>query len=300
MADALISKIKLGANGTVYEISDAKAREDIKNLQAVKHFVGTTTTQLVDGSTTNPITVGEDSITAISGNVTIYGKKEFLFGDDNQWHEFGDVSSLKALAYKDEVTSLYTPDGKVTLPDLKTEELTSTGSVDIPTSVDTPAFKGTKDQAVSVSGTPDAEVTISAAAVPQDGTATYTPDGKITVTPTPVTIKQVATTGTLPELTTSVSDETLTIDFNQGALATTADAEVLSSVSASFTGTGTLLNAKYEGKDSTFTGTFTPEGTIDPINLTTTATEISVTGTPAVSYDGEAGFQGTPATITSK
>lgn len=56
-------------------------------------LVGETTTALIDGARTNPITVNGNSYTAQSNDAVIYGSKEFLF-DGTKWHEFGDLSGL--------------------------------------------------------------------------------------------------------------------------------------------------------------------------------------------------------------
>lgn len=58
-------------------------------------LVGETTTALIDGARTNPITVNGNSYTAQSNDAVIYGNKEFLF-DGTKWHEFGDLSGLNA------------------------------------------------------------------------------------------------------------------------------------------------------------------------------------------------------------
>lgn len=292
--------------GNTYDIEDRQARTDIKSLQSTKHYIGTTTDAIEDGGDVGEITVvyngASDTVTPVAGQYVIYGAGEYLAADDGKWHKFGDHSGLGALATKDEVTSeAYKPDGTVTLPDLKAEELTSTGTVSIPTGVvKQPAFTGTEDQDVSVSGTPKASVSISAAAVPEGGTATYTPDGNVTITPTDATIKEVADVGTPAELTTTVENGVLKFNFTPNTVPTTKDTTVLASVSAGFEGTGTLLNAKYTGEDTTFTGKFTAEGTVDPITFATEDKTVTVTGTPSVNYDGKAGFEGTETTITSR
>ena len=58
-----------------------------------------TTTALTDGSTTNPITVDEEQVTAVSGDFAIYNTQEFIF-DGNQWNLLGDRVGLGDLAYK--------------------------------------------------------------------------------------------------------------------------------------------------------------------------------------------------------
>ena len=109
MAD--ISKLTL-PSGTTYNIKDAKAREDIASIeQSIAggvSFIGETTTAISDGSTTNPIVINGNNHNAISGNLVVYGSKEFVF-DGTKWIEFGDLGTLKALAFKDSASGSYTP-----------------------------------------------------------------------------------------------------------------------------------------------------------------------------------------------
>lgn len=62
-----------------------------------------TTTALTDGSTTNPITVDEEQVTAVSGDFAIYNTQEFIF-DRTQWNLLGDRVGLGDLAYKSSAT----------------------------------------------------------------------------------------------------------------------------------------------------------------------------------------------------
>lgn len=55
-------------------------------------FLGTTTTNIVDASTTNPITVGGKSVTAINGNVVLYGNQEYMW-NNTFWELLGDEGS---------------------------------------------------------------------------------------------------------------------------------------------------------------------------------------------------------------
>lgn len=184
-------------SGTTYNIKDATARSDIQEIRNLisggVHYIGTTTTALTDGATTNPIVIGGKNVTAKSGDLAIYGAKEFIFSDsDSKWHEFGDMGSLKALAFKDSASGSYTPAGSVSAP-------------------------------------------------------------TITVTPSSVTMRSIATTGelpecTLPEFSASVANETLTLgwtagEFDAGSLPEMGTSQdVLTAVSATasqpkFTGT---------------------------------------------------------------
>lgn len=118
MAD--ISKVTL-PSGSEYNLKDAQARSDIEDLRSALsggiHYIGVTTTALTDGSSTNPIVIGGQSVTAKSGDLVIYGNLEFIFtSTDNKWHEFGSTGSLKALAFKDSASGSYTPSGAVSTP----------------------------------------------------------------------------------------------------------------------------------------------------------------------------------------
>ena len=111
MANPEISKITL-PSGTTYDIKDAWARDNISALSGALSYLGTTTTELSDGATTTPITVGGTSVTAVAGSVVIYGELEFIWSDtEKKWHEFGSTGSLKALAFKDSASASYTPAG---------------------------------------------------------------------------------------------------------------------------------------------------------------------------------------------
>lgn len=71
---------KLKVNSTIYSIPDG----------VIFKYIGTTTTALSDGATTNPITINSESITAVAGNVVFYGDDEFVF-DGTTWEQFGSV-----------------------------------------------------------------------------------------------------------------------------------------------------------------------------------------------------------------
>lgn len=114
MAD--ISKFVL-PNGEAYDIKDAVARAAIGTISGAMTYLGTTTTAISDGSTTNPITIGGKSVTPAAGDVVIYGNSEYVWSDtESKWREFGSTGSLKALAFKDSASGSYTPAGTVSAP----------------------------------------------------------------------------------------------------------------------------------------------------------------------------------------
>lgn len=66
------------------------------------HFVGSCVSALTDQATTKPITItsgsGTTSYTQKSGDVVIYGLKEYVW-DGAKWIEFGDLSALSGVVY---------------------------------------------------------------------------------------------------------------------------------------------------------------------------------------------------------
>lgn len=106
--------------GTVYDLKDAQARSDIESIQRSItggiSFIGQTTTEITDQSTTNPITISGESHTAVEGNLVVYGSKEFVF-DGTKWIEFGDLGSLGTLAFKNSASGSFTPAGNVSVED---------------------------------------------------------------------------------------------------------------------------------------------------------------------------------------
>lgn len=118
MAD--LSKITL-PSGTTYNLKDAKAREDIAAIEAAiaggVSFLGITTTALTDGATTNPITIGGQSVSAANGAMVIYGSDEFIWADyDSSWHAYGPAGEFGTLAYKNSASGSFTPHGSVSTP----------------------------------------------------------------------------------------------------------------------------------------------------------------------------------------
>lgn len=233
MAD--ISKITL-PNGTTYNIKDADARSRISTLESYSEYLGVTTTALTDGADTNPIKINGADVTAKKGEIVNYGSKEFIF-NGTVWQEFGDMSALKALAFKDSASGSYKPAGTI-------------------------AFTNSNKTA-TVSKT--------------TGTATYTPEGTVAAPTISVktagattTVNSITDVGTLPSCTLptfTYASETLTItagSYTAGKLPTkganttvkTGDAAYQATAPA-FTGTGArLVTGNISVPSSaTFTGT---------------------------------------------
>ncbi len=71
-------------------------------LTNVMHFLGTTTTAISDGASTNPISIGGTNKTAAAGDVVLYGSQEYVFSSDSKWELLGDEGSyaLKSIQVK--------------------------------------------------------------------------------------------------------------------------------------------------------------------------------------------------------
>ena len=78
-------------------LGEPQSREEALLMQlldklsvTVLKWLGVTTTEISDGSTTNPITVNGKSVTAEAGDVVTYADAEFAF-NGTAWQEFGGV-----------------------------------------------------------------------------------------------------------------------------------------------------------------------------------------------------------------
>lgn len=311
MAD--ISKITL-PSGVTYDIKDTVAREAAAG--GVK-YAGVTTTELTDGSSVSQIVVAGETINAENGMLAIYGQKEFIYSTvDNEWHEFGDLSSLGALAYADTATGSYTPAGTVSQPTFSGTETSVTvtatasgsGNYTPAGTVSQPTFSGsattstgtfTPEGSVSLTNS-DVTATVSAAG---SGEATYTPAGTVGAPTISVATEGTTTTIANPTAATVVTDmavaapssTTATGELVYFEMGTGADSETLilkklvETTGDSITTSNVTVktgDAAYEASAPTFTGTGARlvTGNISvPSSASFSGTEgnVSVSGTPS-------------------
>lgn len=333
MAD--IAKITL-PNGTTYDIKDTQARNDIAAIQAAiaggVTFMGETTTALTDGATTSSIVINSATVTAVKGYLVVYQSKEFVY-DGSKWIEMGDLSLIGDLGWKDSASGTYTPTGTVSQPTFTGSQSTVTitaadnasGNYQPKGTVSQPTFTGssttfsgdfTPHGSVSLSTT-NKTATVSKAA---SGDATYTPEGTVAAPTISVSsagattsVTPIATVGSLPTLTTTVANETLTIGFDQGALPTKGTAVTVKTGDASytatapaFTGTGARLvtgniavpsSATFTGTEESVSVSGTPNGSVSQPTFTGTKTQLSGT-TTASGTVSQPTFTGTQGTVT--
>lgn len=273
-------------SGTTYDLVDQGARDLIADIQSYTSYLGVTSTSITDGSTTNPITVNGKSVTAKTGDIVNYGSKEFIW-NGSAWQEFGDMSGLGALAYKDSASGNYKPEGTVSQPTFTGKSMTSTG-------------KFTPSGEVTVLNTGMNSQQYKVDAYDNTGTkySTYIPSGNvsapiITVTPSTTTMNGITDVGTLPTFTATVENEVLTLGFNQGTLPSKGSntdvvigIESATASTPSFSGNEVTFKTDYINKPTAWTATFT--GIED---------DISVTGTTDGAVSAPT-FTGTSKTVT--
>lgn len=145
---AYISQITL-PTGNTYYIKDAEAREEIaqltENLTGALLFVGVTSTEISNGSTVSQIFINETLHVAQTGDVVIFGTKEFVYSSTGSWIELGDFSDLEAqlgeFAYLNLNEVQCTPVGGVNIhTDTDLTTVTCSGTFDAPSITSTPSY----------------------------------------------------------------------------------------------------------------------------------------------------------------
>lgn len=131
MPNPTISQLTI--NGGVYDIEDTVARNTAAGGIQLK---GETSTPLTDMSTTNPIVINSESYTAVNQDAVFYNHKEFVF-DGTYWHEFGDMTGLGDLAFKNDASGSFTPHGDVSAPTISVASAGATTTVNSITDVGT-------------------------------------------------------------------------------------------------------------------------------------------------------------------
>lgn len=275
-----IEKITL-PNGATYNIKDSVAREQIATITSGigggMEYKGVTTTKLVDGSTETTIVINNSNYTPINGDIVIYGDKEFIFatvGSTSTWHEFGSTGSLHALAFKDNATANFKPEGKISTPSFtgKEKNVTVSGSTQLNFTLESgvsyidsggvhPSLPG-EDNANLTHVTPTAEAT----------------GANVDLNTT--TVNSIKSVGTLPQWSASVNGETLVFSWNSGSLPTTTEKTVATGVNnvtqPTITCADIWIRVKNMIATMTSTGSYVPEGTNSTPIFTGTTQTITV------------------------
>ena len=291
-----ISKINLAGDPNTYYIKDQWARDQIATIGEYKHYLGVTTTALVDNVTTNPVvSIGGTNVTANVGAIvsvrsTGIPDKEFVYApkidpqssDPGIWQAMGSSSDLGQMAFVDKGTVTIQPKGTVSQP----------------------TFTGTQGS-VSVSKTVSAsniKVQEASSETPS-GNAGYTPAGSVTSTySNSNSEKTLTSTGTFtPSGTVSYSETT-----GSSSVSSSGSFTPSGSVSSSFTGTAATISVSHSSKTIEVTGTttvpsgktgYTPEGSVSYGSSSSSKTLSSTASyTPAGSVS--ASFSGTSGSVS--
>lgn len=92
-ASKVNNKLTVGSKSYDGSAAVTIAASDL-GLASAMLFLGTTTTAITDGATTNPVVLGGSNKTVTAGNVVLYGSKEFVW-TGKAWEELGNEGSYK-------------------------------------------------------------------------------------------------------------------------------------------------------------------------------------------------------------
>lgn len=198
-------------SGNTYELKDKYARDLIAQLLNFNHYLGVTTTALVEDDTTNPITISGESVTATAGDVVTLSSdnSEMIFNSLGKWQKFGSLSGLGLLAYKDSASGTYTPTGTVSQPSFSNGSCTPSGSVSN-VELNTKTVKQFKTAGSMPTYTVSNEtLTISAGEVPTGEDVTVG-DGTVKTQPS-FTGSETSVTGTVSQPSFTGTEATITV-----------------------------------------------------------------------------------------
>lgn len=274
------------------------------NLTGAMHYAGVTTTEITDGmsmgdphASTNKIIIGGAEYKPVAGDVVIYDDKEFVFHVEaitvgstktfkGVWNEFGSTGSLKALAFKDSASGSVTPTGTVSKPTFTGTEETVTIVVDentfnkcygIELSSDVSKYDTVNNKWGDVYTSELNEENQNTKVNP----TTHVSGGNVALIKRSLNSSFVSSVGTLPTFSASVTNETLSFNFNAGTLPTANTVSVLNDVNATYTNPTVevspfSITGAIGTSDMTITGKFTPKGTISQPTFTGNAATVTV------------------------
>lgn len=300
-------------NGTAWaEFGDLSAlAEQLGDLA----YADTASTSYTPSGTVSGNLVGTEGNVNVSGSLTDSTIEATFTGSEGNISASGTIASQDIVISGGEGTTTYTPAGSIV-----NKEFTGTQSTIslnyTPEGTVTASFEGSQGN-VTTSGIPTGIVTIGE--IVASLTGNYTPEGTINgvvtaVTTTEVTVNSVTDSGTLPSLTgdytsllkVNVSNEDLTFTavsnwFSAGTLPTISSVafNAVSSVTTSdvaLSGTTVLISAGFSGTDTTFSGTFTPAGSVVNGSFAGTSATISTSYTPSGTISAD--FSGTGTRLT--
>lgn len=187
------------------------------------------------------------------------------------------TNSLGSLATKNDASATYTPQGSVSQPTFTGSQSSVTLSIEETDNFSNYQPKGSVSQPTFTGSS-------------MTSTGSYTPEGSVSdVELNTTTFKPMTSQGTLPSLTSSVSNETLSFSWSAGTLpGIGSDTTCATTVKTQPTFSGTAATLSVSG---------TPTGTVS--QPTFSGTKVKITGTnTATGTVSQPTFSGTEATIT--
>ena len=246
MADnPVISQITL-PNGSTYDIKDSTARAAIANINSFDYVICNS------AATTPSGVVWDNSGASVTGSLAASADtkgKMYLVPSTNGTKNIYDEYITIETGASTFVWELFghTNVGADDLGDLAYKN-SATGSYTPAGSVSGGSFTGAS----------------------MTSTGSFTPSGSVAVSSagSTDTVYSITDVGSLPSLTTTVSDENLTIGFSQGTLPTKGSAQTVKTGDASYSFSGTEGSVSVSG---------TTTGSVSAISFSGTAATITVT-----------------------
>ena len=297
------------SSGAEYRITELESA--VESLSNATHWLGITTTSLEDGSTTNPITINGESVTAVSGDIVQdTNANEFIF-NGTAWQQFGgSIGTLKAFAFVDTGTvtiqpagtnssSAVTFSGGTTDSVLGADTTFTNGSSSVSFGTHTTAEVLTSDVTATVPKTSSttkylkATVGNAAIGVATDGSAITglgTPSTESVVKSYPGATSKLETTS-IPNVTSAGTAASWSATVQNEVLAFSWTANTPATLGTAITAATGSLNANGDG-DAVMTGLGTPTtetvvtGYASP-TTDTFAKTVSVTTQPTVTLSEE-------------
>ena len=180
-------------------------------IEQVMRFIGSSSTTLTDGATTNPIIIDSKSITAVAGDVVLSNGYEFVW-IGAQWEQLGQEGSFSLKTHSH--TASYTPAGTVSTPTItvNASDTTINSITDVGTLPSASLTDGGAILTGTISNGPNRTVTLSvnytAPALTFDAGSLPTKGSNVTVLTgiTSATSSQPTFTGTAATITTNAAN----------------------------------------------------------------------------------------------
>ena len=76
-----------------------KVESEVDTIESVKRYIGVTTTELIDGATTNPIIINGVNVTVVDGDAATYNGTDYIFNGEIWQESFVEMKELTQAEY---------------------------------------------------------------------------------------------------------------------------------------------------------------------------------------------------------